>query len=577
MMLAHNIFLDLGIAIIAATIVAYLVRLLKQPLIPAYVIAGILIGPFGFKLIEDYATIKILAEIGVAFLLFVVGLELELKKLKNIGLISSLGGTIQVFVLSSLGYAIAFALGFAFIESMYIAMMVSFSSTMVVVKLLSDKNELETLHGRILIGFLLMEDVFAILALSIITTIGNFTPLLLVFSLLKALGVLLFSIICAKYIFPVIFKFAAKSQELLLMVSITICFFFALGGYMLGFSIAIGAFIAGVALANLPYNLEIIGKMKPLRDFFSTLFFVSLGMDIMFNGISKIMLPLIVFLAFILLFKPIFNAVMCSLFGYRKRTSFMTAISLAQISEFGLIIVALGISLGHLPSDSLLPTMATMIAVITMTVTTYTIIYDQQIYHFLRNRLTFLDKLGSGNKEAEFSLEHKKHEIILIGHNRTGYSILNSAKKLDKNILVVDFNPDVIRHMIDQKVSCMYGDIGDEEILERINFKDAQAVISTVPDLADNKRLIRWIKMKSESTIIFVTANKVDEALELYNAGSDYVILPHFLGGNHISQMLEEKSFSIENMLDKKFEHIKELQSRKELGHEHPNHNPHHK
>ena len=571
-MLEHNIFLQIGIAIIAATLVGYIARILRQPLIPAYVIGGILVGPFGLKLIIEYGTIKTLSEIGVALLLFVVGMELDFKRLRNIGLISSVGGTIQMLILSGLGFIIALLLGFVYVEAIYVAMMVAFSSTMVVIKLLSDKNELDTLHGRIVLGFLLMEDVFAILALSIIATIDNFTPLLLVYSILKGVGILIFTIISGKYIFPFIFKIAAKSQELLFLLSITICFFFAIGGWVLGFSIAIGSFVAGVALANLPYNLEMIGKIKPLRDFFATLFFVSLGMELRFDSIYNLLPVLILFSIFIIVVKPLITALLTSFFGYKKRTAFLSAISLAQTSEFGLIIVSLGLSLGHLKPDSMLPTLATMLAIITITFTSYLILFDNKIYAVLAPLLKFLDSLGAGKRELELMPDDHSYQMVLIGHNRIGYSILNTAKKINKSVLVVDFNPDIIRNLINNKIPCIYGDIGDSEIMDRIDFHKTETVISTVPDIQDNIRLIKKIKKEGSNTIIFVTANKVDEALELYNVGADYVILPHFLGGHHISIMLEEETMNIDNMLDRKLQHMKELQSRKELGHEHPSH-----
>ena len=323
----ENIFFDIGLIIIVATIVGYLARLLKQPLIPAYILTGLIIGPI-LGLVEDSNVILTLSEIGIAFLLFVVGLELNLKKLKDVASIAIFGGLMQFILLFISGFLIAIILGFVKTESVYIALIVAFSSTMVVVKILSDKRELDTLHGRIIIGFLLMQDLIAIIALSILTTLNNFSMAILVIALLKGIILLSVAVIASKFILPSLFRFAAKSQELLFLMALTTCFSFCIfanyiGQIMMyffslpffenvilgnvlellkpGFSIAIGAFIAGVSIANLPYNVEIIGKVKPLKDFFATIFFVSLGLELLLGEMHTILVPLIIFTLFVII------------------------------------------------------------------------------------------------------------------------------------------------------------------------------------------------------------------------------------------------------------------------------------
>ena len=259
-----NIFFDIGLVIIVATLFAFIARFFKQPLIPAYILTGLIIGPF-LGLITNTEIIATLSEIGIAFLLFIVGLEIDFRKLANVGAISTIGGLIQVLLVFTISFIIALFLGFVQIEAVYLALVIAFSSTMIVLKLLSDKREIDTLHGKIIIGFLLMQDIIAIFVLSILTALNEFSFLTLFYSIIKGVIVFLIAVFAGKYIFPTIFTFSAKSQELLFITAIAVSFLFSIFFNYIGFSIAIGAFVAGITLANLPYNLEIIGKIMPLR------------------------------------------------------------------------------------------------------------------------------------------------------------------------------------------------------------------------------------------------------------------------------------------------------------------------
>jgi Kef-type K+ transport system membrane component KefB/Trk K+ transport system NAD-binding subunit len=571
----EQLFLEVAVIIIVATVLGYISRLLKQPLIPAYIITGLLIGPLGTGFISDTKMIATLSEIGIAFLLFVVGLELDLKRLRDIGLVASVGGTLQIFLLFSFGYLFAIILNvFSLVEAIYIGLIVAFSSTMVVVKLLSDKKTLDTLHGRIIIGILLMEDIFAILSLSLLGSMNSFSIGLLLLSLFKALAVIVGAVLLGRFVFPPVFRFAAHSQELLFLLSLSACFLFSLTAAYIGFSIAIGGFIAGVTLANLPYNLEIVSRIKPLRDFFITLFFVSLGMQLVLFDLGKIILPLTVLIAFIVLLKPLVIMVICSLFGYTKRTSFLTAISLTQISEFSLIIVAQGLLLHQVSSEIF--SLALMLAVVTMSLTAYATKYENAVYSSLSKYLTVFEKIGESKElrimEGKNVNEAEAYDVILIGYDRIGYSIAKTLRRMGRSWLVVDFNPDIVKRLSKENVHCIYGDIGDIEVLDRLNFRDVKIVISTIPYIRENLLLMKQVKKVNQRAAIFVTANKVDEALKLYDHGADYVILPHFLGGDHVAVILEEVTADINKLIATKLSHIEELKARKDLGHEHPMH-----
>lgn len=562
-----NIFLDIGTIIIIATLFGYIARFLRQPLIPAYILSGVVIGPLGFGLIADTEVIRTLSEIGIAFLLFVVGMELEFRKLKDIGNIASFGGIVQSIILASLGFLMAYGMGiFSNIESFYIGLVVAFSSTMVVIKVLSDRKELETLHGRIVIGILLMQDLLAIIALASLTNISDFSVSSTLFSLSKVLIIICATFIAGKYAFSPLFRYAAKSQEMLFLLSITMCFLFAFGAYSLGFSIAIGAFAAGIAIANLPYNFEIIGKIKPLRDFFATLFFVSLGMEIVNVPIIKYLFPILSIIFFVVIIKPVIIFLITTLFGYSRRPAFLTAISLSQISEFALIIVAQGVILNQVTHEML--SMTVIVAVVTISISTYLIKFEKRLYQKLAPYLKSFDSVGK-SKHLEYEPNRRGYDVILIGYDRIGYSIHKFIRKASKSLIVVDFNPDLIKKLIKEKIPCLYGDIGDEEILDRLDFKSAEIVISTVPEERENIILINKVKRANPKATIFVTASWVHEALNLYDKGADYVILPHFLGGDHVSLILEDVSSDFRKLIARKVAHIEELKRRRDLGHHH--------
>lgn len=591
--MTDGIFFSIGIVTIVATCIGYLARLWKQPLIPAYIVSGILLGPLGLGLITNQAEIRVLSEIGIAFLLFMVGLELEFKRLKDIGLVASVGGILEIALLSVAGLIVALFFDyFDLMEGVYAGLVVAFSSTMVVIKILSDKKELETLHGRIVTGILLMQDIIAIFVLSLFKGITEITLIFFIMAVLKAVILIWFTFFASKVIFPPLFKVAARSREILFMLSISVCFMFAffadnIGDFVAsfirmlpfqvaeevfaqvspGFSIAIGAFLAGVSLANLPYNFEIVARVKPLRDFFSTLFFVSIGMELTVIPELRFIIPLVVFTFFVIIFKPIIILFLCNIFGYAKRTSFLAAVALAQTSEFSIIIVQQGLAFGHVSEEFFAFTI--FLTVITIMISSYFIKFDKEFFQKTKNFLGPIENIGS--KES-FGYEEKKenYDVILVGYHRLGYSIVHTVKRLRRSIMVVDYNPDIIKKLAKEKIPCLYGDIGDVEIMERLNLNDVDIVISTIPDIRDNEFLVQRVKEIDKTTTVIVTANQIEEALDLYERGADYVILPHFLGGDHLSLMLEDLHRDMKKIINNKIKHIEELLHRKESGHDHP-------
>jgi len=562
-MVDFTLFWDIGLIIVAATCLAYVARIFKQPLVLAYMAAGILLGPIGFGLIEERGVIEILSEFGIAFLLFIVGLELDLRRLKDIGMVSTVTAIVKSVFLFFLAFNVAGFFGFPTIEAIYLGLVVSFSSTMVVIKLLSDKGELDTLHGRMVLGILLTEDVIAILVLSILSVPGVMNLETALVSLLEGVGLFSIAILLSRFILPPVFKFVAKSQELLFLTALSICFLFSWLAYISGFSVAIGAFIAGVAVATFPYNLEIISRIHSLRDFFATLFFVSLGMEIMVTNVSTLLMPLLVLTLLILAVKPLLMIYTISTFGYSSRPAFLTSISLAQISEFSMIIALTGLRLGHISPEVF--SMTALLALITITVTSYFIKFDNQLYVKLNQFLILFEKFGRRKAKVFESNSYPSNEhIIVIGAHRMGYNVIKTLLELDERFLVVDFNPEIIKSLLDQGIHAVYGDVGDVEILKRIRLDRADVIISTVANEEDSMLLIEETKKLNPHALVFVTVETLDQALQLYDMGADYVFFPRMLSGEKASELLKKSMRNTRDVILLKGDHIKSLEFIKE-------------
>lgn len=560
--LQANALFDIAIIIIIATFVAYIIKLLRQPLILAYVLTGLILGPAWLGLVRDQSIILTLSEIGIAFLLFFVGLEINFKKLKQITGVSLIIACIQVALTFLAGFYLSLHFGLSQVSAFYIGAVVAFSSTMVVIKLLSDKDELDTLHSRIILGILLIQDIIVIFLLAILNKINeNFTLTVLYEPLFK--GVILFAlaILLSKFVFAKIFDFAAKSRELLLFCALAVCFLFSLIAAYLGFSIVIGAFIAGLSLASLPYSIDIAGEVSPLKNFFALLFFVALGMQLKLDSFNFSFNFLIYLLLIVVLLKPLIIMIITSMFGYDKRTSFLSSMSLGQISEFSLIIVLLGLQLGHI--DSEIFSLTVILAGITMVLTSYLIHYDKKISSFFANILNIFERLSLREQRIRALPKRKNPKIIIFGCHRMGSIFLRSFEKIKKRVLMVDFNPEIIEDLMEKKKNCLYGDIMNEEVLKLANVKSASMVISTIKDEERTLFLVDYIKRYNKKAKLIVTARYIKEALQYYGKGADYVIVPHILTAEKISDFLRgviKRRSNIRKIRNRHIRHLMRMQ-----------------
>ena len=537
--MATSIYIELSLILILTIVISGIVYFLRQPMIIGYILSGVVVGPLLLNIIQSTETLVTFSQIGIAFLLFMVGLNLNPRVIKEIGKPALITGIGQVLFTTLVGFLIIKMFGFSNITSFYLSIALAFSSTIIIMKLLSDKKDVDTLYGRISIGFLIVQDFIAIIVLLIISSSSNGISVgsLALRYILAGIGGLVLLFLFAVYVLPTITRVIAKSQEFLLLFSVGWCFIISAIFYFFHFSIEAGALLAGITLSLSPYNHEISAKMKPLRDFFLIIFFILLGSQMTFTQISTNWLSIVLLSLFVLVGNPLIVMVLMStLLKYTKRTSFLAGLTVAQISEFSLIVVALGVKVGHVSSDIL--SLVTAVGLITIAGSTYLIIYSDRLYSKLSKFISIFERRGRKVDEHNYHDENS-YEIILFGYSRIGFDILESLKKMKRKFLVVDYNPDVIIELSKDDFHCKYGDADDLELLNDLNMSKTKMVVSTISTLDTNLLLVNKVRSQNKKIIIAVVSHRIDDAMKLYDVGATYVIMPHFLGGKHISTLIE--------------------------------------
>lgn len=537
-------FSDIALILVTSCVFGILVRWFKQPLLVGYLFAGLFLG--WIRILPDLQGLKSLAQIGVALLLFLLGLEMNLKELPSIGKAAVLTGVGQIIITAIIGFFISLSLGFGILASVYIAIALTFSSTIIIVKLLSEKKDLRSLYGRIAIGFLLVQDFVAIIILILLSGIGRGLNNFYDYFLVAFKGIFLFASVLAfsKGILRFIFeRIASDSQELLFLLSIAWALGFASFVYkVLGFTIEIGGFLAGLSLSNLPEHLQISAKTKPLRDFFLSIFFVVLGTSLAVSKEAFRLFPKVVLLsAFVLLGNPIIVLVIMGLIGYKKRTSFLAGLTVAQISEFSLILVSVGKTLGHVGQEEVV--LVTFVGIITITLSTYMILASDKIYIKIKNYLSIFER-GKTIEDAFSGNIQLKDHVVLVGCDRTGDSILRYLKAQKLMFVVVDFNPKVFSVLSAEKTPIVFGDINDSETLSAANVEKAKMIISTINNASDNLTLLEYLRGLKDKPVSIFTSGSKSEAIKLYEAGATYVIVPEMVAGEHIKHLLKTYNIS---------------------------------
>lgn len=534
-------FLDLAIVVFLAAFLGSAAKVLRQPLILAYLGVGVIIASFGFLPIAEHEVFRLLSDLGIMFLLFLVGLEINWSSLKAVGKTSLIVGLGQIVFTAGIGYLIALAFDFPALHAAYLGIALTFSSTVIVIKLLSEKKDEHSLYGKISIGILLVQDVVAIALLVVLAGFadtggfeGGMRTLLAAVGLTAIKGIILFFLILSvgRRLMPHFLDRVARSRELLFLISLAWVFLVAEVVRRAGFSIEIGGFLAGLAFANSFEHHEISSRVRPLRDFFIMIFFVILGSSLVFSDFEGLIAPTIVFSLFVLVGNPLIVLILMAVLGYRKRTSFLTGVTVAQISEFSLILAALGERIGHL--SPAVVSLVTAVGITTITLSTYLILYAERIMKPLRGFLALFERRRAIKDESGEGDVRKP--IVLVGCHRIGESIALNLPKDD--LLVIDFDPDVIRSLRLRGFHCFFGDIRDPDIIRRAHIEDARLVISTSPDLSDNLAFLAEIGLEAKRPTVVLRAEDERDAMTLYDAGADYVLLPHMTSGQYLGKTI---------------------------------------
>ena len=539
-------FSQIAILLSVAGIFGLIAKVLRQPLMVGYLFAGIILSYFG--IIRESESLNGLGQVGVALLLFLLGLEMKISELPSIGKVALITGLGQIFITSILGFAIASFFGFPFISAVYVAIALTFSSTIIVIKLLSEKKDLGSLYGRVSVGLLLVQDFVAILFLMFLAGLGGGSATGIagyIFILVKAALLFAFTWYLSKKFFPYIYeKLIAQSQELLFIVSIAWALgFAALAAGPLGLTLEIGGFLAGIALSNLPEHLEIASRSRPLRDFFLTIFFLFLGTKLIISGsLAVIIVPAIIFSIFVLVSKPLVVMVILGLLGYKKRTAFLTGLTVAQISEFSLIIIAMGHSMMHVEEQFV--SLVVLVGVITMTVSTYLITGAEKIYEKTKLNLGIFEKKNPKEKAFDSAEKSYQNHIVIIGSDRTGTQLVNYFKNKNVDFIVIDFNPDVYKRLTAQNVPVVFGDVTDKDILENAGLGKAGIIISTTSSLTDDLVLLEYLRNIGSRGVNVFTASTKHDAVTLYEKGADFVIVPDITAGEQIRNILRLYKFN---------------------------------
>ena len=549
----NSIFTQISLVLAVAAVVAIIMRLLRQPLIMSYILTGILVGPSVFNLVHAKEAFQSFSQLGITLLLFIIGLGLNASVVRSLGKVSLLTATTILVMVGFAGHMASLLLGFDNMTSIILGISLFFSSTIIILKVLSDNKEVSRLYGQIAIGVILVDDVIATLALVAVATLGSnqtFDIVDISILILKAAALGIGLGLLSTKVMPAIGKLFARSQELLFLFSISWGMVVATLFEVAGFSHEVGALFAGISLAGLPYATEMAAKLKPLRDFFIVIFFVTLGETFTFNALRESLVPALVLSLVVMLGKPLFVLISLGAQGYTKLTSFKAAIHLSQISEFSIILVIFAASTGLI--DQRAVAVITLVALITIGISTYLMKYDEKLYRLFEYPLRHFERTTIKEKTQRKPL----YPAILVGYHKGGHEFLKAFRDMKQRYLVVDYDPEIIDHLEEQGVRHAYGDATDEEFLDEINASRAQLVVSTMTDAATNKILLTYIRRHNQKTSFICHANSYKEAADLYELGASYVSLPHYIGSERVSSFIKRHGLDHEALANYRDKHL---------------------
>ncbi len=532
------LFYEVAALLVLAAAIGFIGLLLRQPLIVSFIAVGILAGPSVLDIAKSDDHIDLLAELGIAILLFLVGLKLDLKLVRTLGPVALLTGLGQVAFTTIFGFLIGLSLGFDWVTSLYVAVALTFSSTIIIVKLLSDKREIDSLHGRIALGFLIVQDLVVVLAMIVLSAVGvgaageddaGLMDVVLVFAygagMLVAVGLFL------HFIANPLVERLSRAPELLVSFAIGWAALLAAIGHYLGFGKELGGLLAGVSLASTPFREAIAARLSSLRDFLLLFFFIALGASLDLSVLGENTWAAVLFSLFVLIGNPLIVLVIMGAMGYRKRTGFLAGLTVAQISEFSLIFMAMGVAIGHVTESAL--GLVTLVGLITIAASTYMITYSHHLYAWVEPVLSPFERSSAGQREDASQIRAQTYDVVIFGLGRYGLGIAQELRQAGWRVLGVDFNPVAVRHGRAQGFDMVFGDATDPEFLAHLPLKGVAWAVSAVPEhdtgiTHDDPRraLIGSLNELAFTGRIAVSAHTDAVADKLEAAGADLVLMP---------------------------------------------------
>ncbi len=538
--------LQMAVLLGITVVVAFLMRLLRQPLIVSYIIAGIACGPFFLNLLRDQKQMyEVLGQFGVVLLLFIIGLSLNIHHLKHIGKISVITGFAQFVFTAVIGTFLLLILKLSLATSLFLAIAITFSSTIIIMRLLSDKKDTETVYGKHVVGLLMVQDIIAILImifLGVLKSGGEQATYTLLILFIKGVFSVLAVVVLSKYLLPTILEKVSELSELLFIFTIAWCFGMASLLHFLGFSTEIGAIAAGLALSSSPYQPQIVSRLKPLRDFFLVLFFIVLGSTMAISSLSSIWLPGVILSLFILIGNPLILYFVFRGFKFTRRNSFLIGLTAAQVSEFGFILLFTGEQTGHIVGDEV--AIFTFVALVTIFFSSYLILYNEKIYQWF---LPWFKLFGPDKALDERQKHLPLYNVWVIGYHRIGYGICEALLGMKSKFAVIDFDPAVVKKLHTRKIPVVFGDIADVEFLGDLRFEHTKLVIMTIPAADDQINMIKYLTRHKSTAIIIANAYHRSDATALYKAGADYVMMPYLWGGDWAAAMIKKNKWTKKN------------------------------
>ncbi|MFH2139955.1 MAG: cation:proton antiporter family protein [Pseudomonadota bacterium] len=526
----ETVFYEFASLLLASALAGLIAVRLRQPLIVAFIVVGILAGPSAFDWVQAHDQIDLLAQFGVTVLLFVVGLKLDLHLVRHIGPVALATGLGQLGFTILFGFLLALGLDMEPIKALYVAVALTFSSTIIIVKLLSDKREIDSLHGRIAMGFLIVQDIAVVVAMMAVGTLQSQADAGLLATLLGIVARLIAAFVLVallmRYVLPRLMAQLARSQELLLIFAIAWGTGFAALGEIAGFSREVGAFLAGFSLASTQYREAISARLTSIRDFMLLFFFIDLGAKLELSALGSELGAAAVLSLFVLIGNPLIVMAIMGYMGYRKRTGFMAGLTVAQISEFSIIFVAMGITLGHVGNEAL--GLVTLVGLVTIALSTYMILYSQPLYERMAPWLNVFERRDP-HRERLVEQGHKHGEdaqVIVFGLGRYGSRLIGNLHERGYEVLGVDFDPEVVRDLRHHGIAVRYGDAEDMDFPESLPLSGASWVVSTLPQLKLNLTLLHALSQHGFAGKVAVTAHHDSDARQLRKAGANLVLDP---------------------------------------------------